>query len=205
MDPAGADVHRYSLAARQLEAVVIGGSAGVLDVLRIVLAGLPLELAIPVLVVVHLPARSNAHVHESLQAVSSLSMRQADDKEPLRGGSIYFASPGYHLLVEANRCAAQSIDEPVHYSRPSIDVLFESASDVYGRAVLGVLLTGASADGADGLFSIHKAGGVTVVQEPATCEADTMPQAALSLFQPDFVLAPLQIAALLSTLVPAVR
>jgi two-component system chemotaxis response regulator CheB len=191
---------RVSLRDQTIDAVVIGGSAGVLDVLRVVLAGLPETLRIPVAVVVHLPPRAPATVHQSLQSVSALPMRLADDKEPLRGGNIYFASPGYHLLIEADRTAAQSLDEPVFYSRPSIDVLFESASDVYGHALLAILLTGASPDGAQGLLRVHERGGVTVVQDPATCEANAMPQAALALFQPDFVLAPAAIASLLSTL-----
>ena len=189
-----------SLQGRALAAIVIGGSAGVLDVLRVILAALPDTLSIPVVIVVHLPARAHTSLHQSLQFASALPMRQADDKEPLQGGVIYFASPGYHLLIEANGCAAQSLDEPVYYSRPSIDVLFESASDVYKNDLLGILLTGASPDGADGLCSIHRAGGITVVQDPASSEADTMPQAALALFKPDFVLAPAQIATLLSTL-----
>jgi two-component system chemotaxis response regulator CheB len=191
---------RPTLRDHRIDAIVIGGSAGVLDVLRALLAGLPHDLAIPVLVVVHLPPRSSANAYQALQSASPLPMQQADDKEPLQGGCIYFASSGYHLLVESDRCASQSIDDPVFYSRPSIDVLFESASDAYGPGLLGILLTGASPDGAEGLLSIHKAGGLTIVQQPATCEAETMPQAALELFQPDFVLAPAAIAALLSTL-----
>jgi len=189
-----------SLKDRRLEAIVIGGSAGVLDVLRVILGGLPATLRVPVIVVIHMPPRGPATVHHSLQPFSSLTMRLADDKEPLRGGNVYFASPGYHLLIESNRCAAQSLDEPVYYSRPSIDVLFESASDVYERALLAILLTGASPDGAQGLQRVHETGGITIVQDPSTCEADAMPQAALALFRPDFVLAPAAIATLLSTL-----
>ena len=189
-----------SLRDRHIEAVVIGGSAGVLDVLRVVLGGLPATLQIPVVIVVHMPPRAPATVHQSLQSVSTLPMRSADDKEPLRGGNIYFASPGYHLLIEGDRSAAQSLDEPVYYSRPSIDVLFESASDVYERSLLAILLTGASPDGAQGLRRVHDRGGTTVVQDPSTCEADVMPQAALALFQPDFVLGPASIASLVSTL-----
>jgi two-component system chemotaxis response regulator CheB len=185
---------------RSLEAIVIGGSAGVLDVLRIALAALPERLSIPVLVVVHLPVRSHSAVHESLQSASALPMSQAEDKEPLEGGHVYFASPGYHLLIEADRRAALSIDEPVYFSRPSIDVLFESASDVYGQTLLGILLTGASADGAAGLQTIHARGGLTVVQDPDTCEVPVMPQAALDLFRPDYVLAPSAIASLLANL-----
>lgn len=185
---------------RAIEAIVIGGSAGVLEVLRVVLRALPHSLNIPVMVVVHLPLRSHSAVHESLQSVSPLPMSQADDKEPLLGGQVYFASPGYHLLVESNRCAALSIDEPVYYSRPSIDVLFESASDTYGEALLGILLTGASADGAQGLQTIAERGGCTIVQQPESAEASAMPRAALDLFDPDYVLAPTAIAALLATL-----
>ena len=183
-----------------IDAIVIGGSAGVLDVLRVILAALPATLRIPVAVVVHVPARTHMSIYQSLQSVTGLPMRQADDKEPLQGGTIYFASPGYHLLIEANRSAAHSLDEPVYYSRPSIDVLFETASEVYKRRLLGILLTGASPDGAQGLHSIHSAGGMTIVQDPDTCEADIMPRSALALFSPDFVLAPSAMATLLSTL-----
>jgi len=183
-----------------LDAIVIGGSAGVLDVLRVLLAALPASLRVPVAIVVHLPARAHTAIHQSLQSVTTLPMRQADDKEPLQGGAIYFASPGYHLLIESNGTAAHSLDEPVYYSRPSIDVLFETASEVYKRRLLGILLTGASPDGAQGLQAIHDAGGMTIVQDPDTCEADTMPRAALSRLSPDFVLAPAAMAELLSTL-----
>ncbi len=192
---------RAQLTRPLIDAIVIGGSAGVIDVLRVVLAGLPPGLAIPVAVVVHLPPRSQAPIHESLQVVTSLPLSQVEDKQPMLGGRVYFAPAGYHFLIEANRCAALSIDEPVFYSRPSIDVLFESASDAYGPALLGILLTGASADGAAGLQLIHERGGITVVQSPQTCEADTMPQTALKAFDPDYVLAPSEIAALLMTLI----
>jgi two-component system chemotaxis response regulator CheB len=191
------------LQQRAVDAVVIGGSAGVFDVLRTIFASLPSTLVVPVAVVVHLPLRSQSLLHESLQAASSLSMSQVDDKEPLRGGHIYFAPAGYHFLIEADRSAALSIDDPVYFSRPSIDVLFESASDVYADALLGILLTGASRDGAAGLQRIAQRGGTTVVQRPETCEAAVMPRAALEFFQPDYVLAPSEIGALLATLVPS--
>ena len=189
-----------SLNDHPLDAIVIGGSAGVLEVLRVIFSALPEALSIPVIVVVHLPSRSHSLVHQSLQSSTSLPMSQADDKEPLEGGRIYFASPGYHLLIAPDRSAALSIDEPVFYSRPSIDVLFDAASDVYRARLLGILLTGASADGAAGLQSIHDRRGITIVQRPDTCEAATMPLAALDLFQPDYVLAPSAIATLLATL-----
>lgn len=190
-----------ALAGHGIESIVIGGSAGVLEVLRELLGALPRTLPIPVSVVVHLPARSNAPIHESMQTVTPLPVSQVDDKEPLLGGHVYFAPAGYHLLIESNRHAALSVDEPVLYSRPSIDVLFESAADAHGRALLGILLTGASADGAMGLQRIHERGGLTIVQHPDTCEARAMPQAALDAFRPDYVLAPSEIASLLATLV----
>ena len=186
---------------REIEAIVIGGSAGVLDVLRVILAALPEDLRVPVLIVVHLPARAPTALHESLASITAAPMQQVDDKEPLKGGRVYFAAPDYHLLIERDRCAALSLDDPVLYSRPSIDVLFHSASEAYGSALLSILLTGASADGAEGLLAVHRAGGVTVVQDPASCEAVLMPKSALELFTPDLVLAPTDIAALLARLV----
>lgn len=186
---------------REIEAVVIGGSAGVLDVLRLILAALPQDLRVPVIIVVHLPARAPTALHESLASVNATPMQQVDDKEPLRAGRVYFAVPDYHLLIERDRCVALSLDEPVLYSRPSIDVLFQSASETYGAALMSILLTGASADGAEGSLAVHRAGGVTVVQDPATCEARAMPLAALDLFTPDFVLESERIAALVARLV----
>lgn len=186
-----------------MEAIVIGGSAGVLDVLRVVLGALPESLCVPVVLVVHVPQRVPTSLHESLQPVTRVPMQTIDDKEPLRGGRIYVAPPGYHLLIEADRCAALSLDEPVYYSRPSIDVLFESACEAYAGALMGILLTGASADGAEGLRAIRAANGITVVQDPQTSEASTMPASALELFTPDYVLPPHGIASLLARAAPS--
>lgn len=193
------------LEGRAIELLVIGGSAGVLDVLRTLFKALPSSLSIPVVIVVHLPPRASTALHETMQSLSSLPLRLVDDKEPLRGGRIYFAPAGYHLLIESDRTCALSLDEPVHYSRPSIDVLFQSASEVYGSALAGVLLTGASADGAQGLRSIHLAGGLTIVQDPNHSEASIMPRAAIDAFNPDHVLPAEQIAALLGTMTVRTR
>jgi two-component system chemotaxis response regulator CheB len=132
-------------------------------------------------------------------------MHFAEDKEPLVGGTIYFAPAGYHLLLESNRCCALSIDPPVWFSRPSIDVLFESAAAAYASRVMAMLLTGASTDGASGLQSIHAAGGITVVQSPQSAEAATMPAAALARFTPDFILPASDIAGLAASLSPQPR
>ncbi|MET0499189.1 MAG: chemotaxis protein CheB [Steroidobacteraceae bacterium] len=190
---------------RPIDVILIGGSAGVLEVLRVILAGLPHALKIPVVIVVHVPERSPALLPQVLQPATPLPLKFAEDKEPLAGGTIYVAPAGYHLLLETNRCFALSIDPPVLFSRPAIDVLFESAADAYAGRIMAMLLTGASADGARGLASIHAAGGVTVVQAPQTAEAATMPAAAIALFDPDFVLSPPDIAALGASLSPYPR
>jgi two-component system chemotaxis response regulator CheB len=109
-----------------------------------------------------------------------LPVCEAADKEPVRPGTIYFAPPDYHLLIDEGPCLALSADEPVNYSRPSIDVLFESAADVYGARLLGIILTGANEDGAQGLAAVHAAGGVAIVQQPDSAQVKQMVAAALN-------------------------
>ncbi len=165
----------------QSEAIVIGGSAGALDALQTILPSLPRAFGLPVTVVLHmLPGRPSG-LAGVLGASTLLGVKEAEDKEPMHGGTVYLASPGYHLLVEKDRRFALSVDDSVHFSRPSIDVLFESAADAFGERLVGVLLSGANEDGARGLFRIRRAGGFTVVQSPATAAARAMPEAALRL------------------------
>jgi two-component system chemotaxis response regulator CheB len=180
-------------------AVVIGGSAGALEVLRMIVRELPKSLSCPVVIVIHLPAHSSG-LAELLGAETSVRVKQAEDKEPIAAGTIYIAPPSYHLLIESQRTFALSVDPPVHYSRPAIDVLFETAADVYGAGVIGILLSGASEDGAAGLQEIHAAGGTTIVQSPLSAEVAIMPAAALALFEPTYVWSPNDIAAGLTTL-----
>ena len=129
---------------------------------------------------------------------------EAEDKMPLEGGTIYFAPPDYHLLLDKGPCLALSADELVNYSRPSIDVLLQSAVDLYGDRLAAVLLTGANDDGAAGLAAVGRAGGVTIVQDPATALVSTMPAAALARMHADHVLPLAGIATLLRTLDAAV-
>lgn len=178
-----------------IEAIVIGGSAGAVGALKAILPGAPGDL--PVLVVVHVPANRTNHLVEALQPGVERTLKVAEDKEALAPGTIYFAPAGYHLLVEVDRSCALSVDEPVHHSRPSIDVLFESAAEVFRERLLGMVLTGASADGAAGLAAIGRAGGVTAVQEPGTAEVATMPEAAIATRAPDHVLGPEELRELL--------
>jgi two-component system chemotaxis response regulator CheB len=166
-----------ALTSSAIEAVVIGGSAGSVSALGQILPGLPARFP-PVLVVVHVPPSSSSLWVELFAARCSMRVCEAEAFEPIERGSIYFAPADYHLLVEPDRRCALSVEPPVHFSRPSIDVLFESAADVFGRGLVGVVLTGASADGAQGLLAIHAGGGHAFVQDPVTAEVGAMPRAA---------------------------
>ncbi|MCF6757044.1 chemotaxis protein CheB [Pseudomonas balearica] len=179
-----------SLAGREppLEAVVIGTSAGGLAALSRLVSGLSSHFPLPILVVQHVPAGTPTQLAEIFQRKTGLRVKEADEKEALRPATLYFAPPGYHLLLESDRSLSLSQDDAVHFSRPSIDVLFESAADALGPALLGILLTGANEDGAAGLAAIHYAGGLTIVQDPAEAEVDTMPRAALQRLAPDYLL-----------------
>jgi two-component system chemotaxis response regulator CheB len=156
--------------------VALGGSAGGLDAVRMVLARMPREVKAAIVIVQH-RARASDALAEVLQQVSPLPVLEPDDKDVLRAGRVYVAPADYHMLIEPGRVAL-STDEPVLYSRPSIDVLFESVADSYGPEALGVVLTGANRDGAVGLRRIVDRGGTAMVQAPESAEAPTMPRAA---------------------------
>jgi two-component system chemotaxis response regulator CheB len=162
------------------EAIVIGASAGALDVLSNLLPALPSDYRLPILVVVHLPPDKSSVFVDLMRARCAIRVREAEDKEPIEPGVVYFAPPDYHLLVEQDKRLSLSDDEPVLFSRPSIDVLFESAADAYGGDLIGVVLTGANSDGANGLKAVVEAGGVAVVQSPGSAYAAAMPEAAIA-------------------------
>ena len=191
---------RQALAGRTIAAVVIGASAGGIDALRKVLPALTPRCPFPVTVVLHLPEERDSRLAEVFQQYLALPVRQAEDKAALEAGTVYFAAPGYHLSIEKEGCFSLSQEDPVHYSRPSIDILMASAADAYGRRLCGVLLTGASADGAAGLAAIGAAGGLTVVQDPGEADIATMPASAIRLRAPDLVLPLRDIAALLNAM-----
>jgi two-component system, chemotaxis family, protein-glutamate methylesterase/glutaminase len=184
----------------RIDAVVIGASAGGVEALSEILPALPASLRPALLIVLHLPRKRPSLLVEIFANRCALPVREADDKEPVEPGTVYFAPPDYHMLVEKSRQIALSTDEPVHYSRPSIDVLFESAADVYADRLLGIILTGANADGAAGLHAVHRAGGVTVVQRPDSAKVPLMVVSALQRNPADFVLSLPEIAELLKGL-----
>jgi two-component system chemotaxis response regulator CheB len=163
-----------------LEAVVLGASAGAVEALSSLLPALPADYPVPVFVVVHVPRDRDSGLADLYRARCAVQVKEAEDKEPARGGTVYFAPADYHLLVEPDHRLSLSSEEAVLYSRPSIDVLFESAADAYGEGLLGVVLTGASSDGARGLAAVCAAGGEGIVQDPATAQSPAMPRAALA-------------------------
>jgi two-component system chemotaxis response regulator CheB len=167
------------MTARPQVAVVIGASAGAIQALSHILPVLPPTFGAPILVVIHVPA-GRSELVPVFQARCQIAVKEAEDKEPIEPGSVYFAPPAYHLLVEADGRIALSVDEPVNYSRPSIDVLFESAADAYGTGLTAIVLTGANEDGAQGLAAVVREGGHAIVQDPAEAFASTMPSAALA-------------------------
>lgn len=164
------------------------------------LPALPPTLRTPVFIVLHIPRMHPSLLVELFAPRCRRPVREADDKTVIEAGTVYFAPPDYHLLVDAGPLLALSADEPEHYSRPSIDVLFESAADVYATRLLGIILTGASQDGAAGLAAVRRAGGVTVVQRPDDAQVPFMTQAALQQGAPDMVLTLSEIADLLAEL-----
>jgi two-component system, chemotaxis family, protein-glutamate methylesterase/glutaminase len=162
-----------------VEAVVIGGSAGAIAALGELLPELPADFP-PVLVVVHVLASSVSPLAHVFARRCAVRVVEAEPGGPIERGSVYFAPADYHLLVESTRRCALSIEPPVHFSRPAIDVLFESAAYVYGAALAGVILTGASGDGALGLRAVSERQGRAIVQDPATAVARAMPDAAIA-------------------------
>ena len=160
------------------EIIVIGTSWGGLNALSRVVAGLPGTFALPLVVVQHRSPDAPGFLAELLQTHTGLCVVEVDDKRPIVAGHVYIAPANYHLLIEQGFFSLTT-EAPVRYSRPSIDVTFVSAADVYGRRTVGVVLTGANEDGAIGLKRIVDRGGYAIVQDPETAEGTPMPRAAL--------------------------
>jgi len=175
-------------APEKVRSVFMGTSAGGMEALKRILSALPAGFPVPVVVVQHLHPTQDGFLADFFDSLCPLKVKEADDKEPLAPGVIYLGPPNYHLLVDPGRTLSLSTDEKVNHSRPSIDVLFESAADAYGPGAVAVVLTGASRDGAAGLAHIRAKGGLAIVQDPKTAEYPLMPQAALDTAGADHVL-----------------
>jgi two-component system chemotaxis response regulator CheB len=184
----------------RIDAIAIGTSAGGVDALSALLPALPKDLRASVFVVVHLPRDRPSRLASIFQGKCLLPVLEAQDKEPVAPGTVYIAPPDYHLLLDDGPVLALSTDEPVNYSRPAIDVLFESAADLYRGRLLGMVLTGGNQDGAAGLQAVQRRGGTTVVQDPQSAQVPLMPASALQRVKADHVLPLAGIAELLRTL-----
>ena len=167
--------------------VAIGGSAGSLDVIFKIVEALPQQLNASCIIVIHRKSSPDSILVNLLSTKTSLPVKEVEDKEALLPGRIYIAAPDYHLLIEDEHSFSLDSSEKINYSRPSIDVSFESVAGVFGKAVVGVLLSGASVDGAKGLQNIKSAGGYTIAQDPASADMGYMPQQAISFGQVDAI------------------
>lgn len=191
------------MTTHRVRAVVMGASAGAVEALSVILPSLAEDYPLPIIVVVHLPPDKSSIMAKLLQMKCKMNVREVEDKEPIEPATVYIAPPDYHVLVEATGRLSLSSEEPVFFSRPSIDVTFESAADVYGPELVGVVLTGANSDGAAGLQRIEAAGGITLVQVPDTAFATAMPQAAITACPTARVLSLNEIATFLSEVAAA--
>jgi two-component system, chemotaxis family, protein-glutamate methylesterase/glutaminase len=181
--------------------IVIGGSSGSFEALSVILPAFSANPPTPpALVVVHIPPDRPSGMAQLFDARCAASMREAEDKEALQPGTVYFAPPNYHLMVARDGWISLSVDPPVNFCRPSIDVLFDSAGTAFGDGVTAILLSGANQDGAAGLASIAAVGGGTIVQDPECALSPTMPAAGLRSCPAAAVMTVDEIAALIARL-----
>ena len=179
------------------EAIVIGTSSGGMNALKSILSALPVDFTIPIIIVQHISPRSDNYWIKLLNNKSKLFLKEADEKEKIEHGKVYIAPPNYHLMIERNKTFSLTIDERVNYSRPSIDVLFESAAEAYKNKLIGIILTGSNNDGTKGIKRIKEYGGLIIAQDPETAESSYMPASAIATNQPDYILSLEEITALL--------
>jgi two-component system chemotaxis response regulator CheB len=177
--------------------IVLGGSAGSLQVIMELVPAIPDGFPVPLLLTLHRNGIFESGLEELLASRTRLRVREVEEKEPIEPGTIYICPSDYHVLIEKDHSFSLDYSERVHYSRPSIDVCFRSAADAYGPQLLAVLLSGANQDGAEGLEYVRMKGGTTVVQDPATADVPVMPQSAISLLAPDHILTPGEMPALI--------
>ncbi|TCD11703.1 chemotaxis protein CheB [Pedobacter frigidisoli] len=169
-------------------ALVIGGSAGSLDVLLEIFPSLKAEIAFPIIVVIHRKASNESLLTDLLKSRTSLQVSEADEKVFLKPGNVYVAPADYHLLIEDDQSISLDYSEKVNYSRPSIDVTFQSAAEVFRAELVCILLSGSNADGMEGLKNVNNFGGCVVIQNPSTAIMPYMPQQAVLNVKPHITL-----------------
>ncbi|MGC8865075.1 MAG: chemotaxis protein CheB [Bacteroidales bacterium] len=170
-----------------IEAVVIGTSAGGLEALSKILPAIHHNFPLPIMIVQHIAPNSDNFLARHLNTLSKIKVKEAEEKETIKPGTAYVAPPNYHLMIEDDHTLTLTVDEKVNYSRPSIDVLFESAAYAFNGKVIAIVLTGANHDGAAGAALIKKMGGIIIVQDPASAQVPVMPEAAIKASNPDYV------------------
>jgi two-component system, chemotaxis family, protein-glutamate methylesterase/glutaminase len=182
------------------DAIVIGASAGGIQAIHELLSQLPDSFKLPIIIVQHIKSDSSAFFIHGFDKKCNQPVIEAIDKAEIECSKVYVAPPGYHLLINDDKTFSLSFDELVNYSRPSIDVLFESAADAYGKKLIGIVLTGANSDGAAGLKKIKERGGLLIVQDPEEADCPTMPLAAIKMNALDHSLTLSQISKFLNKL-----
>lgn len=174
--------------SRPYKVIVIGGSAGSFSVLANILSKIPKEFNLPIIICCHRLKHVRSGFIEALEIKSVKKVTEPDDKESIKKGKVYVAPANYHLAIELGNTFALSTEEMINNSRPAIDVTFETAAYVYKEKMIGILLTGANKDGAQGMKFVKEYGGLTIVQEPSECTIDTMPKAAMAATSIDYVM-----------------
>lgn len=182
------------------EIIVIGGSAGSINVLLKILPLIRRERSLPIIIIIHRKPTDENVLATLLQFKTKITIREIEDKMPIESNTIYLAPANYHVLIEKDRSFMLDDSEKINYSRPNIDVCMHSVTQLFGSKTVGILLTGANDDGAAGLKMIHDAGGYTIIQKPETCLFPLMPQHAEKLSKPDLRLTPEEIAEFLTTI-----
>lgn len=177
--------------------VFIGGSAGSISPIITILSSLPADFKLIITLVVHSSGCDKTSMPEALASSCALTVIEISDKERVKPNTIYVAPGGYHLYVENENSYSLSVDKKEHYSRPAIDVLFNSAAEVFGRQCIAILLSGANEDGAEGLLNVKRHGGLTIVQSPESSQVSIMPQNAIENGAATKVLSPIEISRLL--------
>lgn len=180
--------------------LIIGGSAGTLEVMLQTLPHIRTDISFALLLVLHRSNESDPLLQSILSSKTSLPVKEVEEKEKILPGTIYIAPADYHLLIEKDHSFSLDFSEKVNYSRPSIDVTFSVAAEAYGAALACLLLSGGNTDGTEGLLCVKKAGGITAVQDPSTATVPFMPQHALSKMQPDYILMVNEIASFINNL-----
>ena len=180
--------------------IAVGGSAGSLEVILKIVEALPVTNYLSVLIIIHRKNDGESVLVDLLSMRTQLTVKEIEDKETILPGYIYIAPADYHVLFENERMFSLDASEKIHHSRPSIDVSFESVAEVFGKTAIGILLSGANADGAEGMRNIKQLGGFTIVQDPSSAEVDYMPTQALELMKPDRILKSMEIAEFLKQL-----